>query len=286
MSFTLMAKTMSLNVGSLAKKMVLIKLADQANDHGSCWPSYQTIAEACQVSRRTVIRHIKSLEEDGYLTITKTYDKANKKNFSNRYQLTLDRGVSLALVTESHHPSDNVSISGDRESPKPINKPINEPIKKKGGKEEKFKPVKPESVSEQTWNDLLTLRRTKRAVESQTAWNTIFNALEKTQQATGHSLEQIIIEWVSADWKGFKLAWYMNRTKPTNTTKGLSYDNQQPKPSKYESHKLSVQQQLQQQFEAEDAQQRVNHPDCRDVYTVDGEIWQSDESRGLGYRND
>lgn len=127
MSFTLMAQTMKLNVGSLAKKMVLIKLADQANDEGLCWPSYQTIAEACQVSRRTVIRHIKSLEEDGYLNITKTYDKANKKNFSNRYQLTIDRGVKMSLVTECHHPSDNVSISGDRVSP-PSDRVSPEPI--------------------------------------------------------------------------------------------------------------------------------------------------------------
>ena len=127
MSFSLMAQTMKLNVGSLAKKMVLIKLADQANDDGLCWPSYQTIAEACQVSRRTVIRHIKSLEEDGYLTINKTYDKANKKNFSNRYQLTLDRGVKMSLVTECHHPSDNVSISGDRVSP-PSDRVSPEPI--------------------------------------------------------------------------------------------------------------------------------------------------------------
>lgn len=141
MSFTLMAQTMKLNVGSLAKKMVLIKLADQANDDGLCWPSYQTIAEACQVSRRTVIRHIKSLEEDGYLNITKTYDKANKKNFSNRYQLTISRGVKMSLVTESHHPSDNVTASGDtlslpsdRESPEPIIEPIIEPAIEAGEK--------------------------------------------------------------------------------------------------------------------------------------------------------
>lgn len=127
MSFTLMAQTMKLNVGSLAKKMVLIKLADQANDDGLCWPSYQTIAEACQVSRRTVIRHIKSLEADGYLNITKTYDKANKKNFSNRYQLTIDRGVKMSLVTECHHPSDTVTISGDRVSP-PSDRVSPEPI--------------------------------------------------------------------------------------------------------------------------------------------------------------
>lgn len=239
-----MAKVMPMNVGNLAKKMVLLKLADQANDDGFCWPSYQTIAEACQVSRRTVIRHIKSLEADGFLTITKTYDKANKKNFSNKYQLTLDRGVKLSLVTESHHPSDTVSISGDTVSPKPIIEPTIDPIntlvseKKETKKTVKYKPVKPESVSEQIWNDLLILRKETKASNSQTAWTTVFNGLAKAQQATGHSLDQIITFWIGKAWKGFNADWYLNaQPKPQQTNyQGNSHAdsqsaNSQPKQS-------------------------------------------------------
>lgn len=236
MSFTLMAKVMPMDIGSLAKKMVLLKLADQASDDGVCWPSYQTIAEACQVSRRTVIRHIKSLEVDGFLTITKTYDKANKKNFSNRYQLTLDRGVKLSLVTESHHPSDTVSASGDTVSPKPIIKPTNEPIKKIVAKKEvKFSPVKPNEVSEQTWNDLLQLRKTKRAVESKTAWTRINNAIERAQQSTGHSLEDIYSYWVSKSWTGFDASWYLKAHPVAQQTsyQGNTYENHQPANNQY-----------------------------------------------------
>ena len=126
MSFTLVAKVMSLKVGSLPRKMVLLKLADQANDDGLCWPSYQTIAESCELSRRSVIRHIQQLETDGYLTITKTYDKSNKKNFSNRYTLTLNRGDRLSLVTDEAPSGDSVSLPSDSVSPEPINEPINE----------------------------------------------------------------------------------------------------------------------------------------------------------------
>lgn len=279
MSFTLMAKVMPMNVGSLAKKMVLLKLADQANDRGVCWPSYQTIAEACQVSRRTVIRHIKSLEADGFLTIAKTYDKANKKNFSNKYQLTLDRGVKMSLVTESHPPSDTVSVSGDRESPKPTIEPTIEPIKKIASKKEaKFKPKKPDGVSEQVWNDLLQLRKTKRAAESQTAWKAIDNALEKVQQATGHSLEQIITEWIAADWKGFRFDWYMNRVKSTNQLTVNYQVNNYKGQSDYDNFTQSVQQQLMQQFEREDAQEANNDFSCRDVYPMEDQVWQQDES--------
>ncbi len=137
MSFTLVAKVMSLKVGSLPRKMVLLKLADQANDDGLCWPSYQTIAESCELSRRSVIRHIQQLETDGYLTITKTYDKSNKKNFSNRYTLTLNRGDRLSLVTDEAPSGDSVSLPSDSVSPEPINEPINEPITKDIGEKKK-----------------------------------------------------------------------------------------------------------------------------------------------------
>ena len=141
MSFTLAAKVMSLKVGSLPRKMVLLKLADQANDDGLCWPSYQTIAESCELSRRSVIRHIQQLETDGYLTITKTYDKSNKKNFSNRYTLTLNRGDRLSLVTDEAPSGDSVSLPSDSVSPEPINEPINElinePITKDIGEKKK-----------------------------------------------------------------------------------------------------------------------------------------------------
>ena len=137
MSFTLVAKVMSLKVGSLPRKMVLLKLADQANDDGLCWPSYQTIADSCELSRRSVIRHIQQLETDGYLTITKTYDKSNKKNFSNKYNLTLNRGDRLSLVTDEAPSGDSVSLPSDSVSPEPINEPINEPITKDIGEKKK-----------------------------------------------------------------------------------------------------------------------------------------------------
>lgn len=140
MSFRLAVEAFDAKVGNPLRKLVLLKLADQANDDGLCWPSYETIAKACEVDRRSVIRHIKKLEEDCFLRIEKVYDKEAKKNKSNRYHLTISKGVKKSLVTESHHPSVTESPLGsvteslpsDTESPKPIiesiSKPINESI--------------------------------------------------------------------------------------------------------------------------------------------------------------
>ena len=150
MSFKLAVLAFEAKVGSPLRKLVLLKLADQANDDGICWPSYETIAEACEVDRRSVMRHVKKLEEDGFLRVERVYDTKNKKNASNRYHLTIEEGLkkqkcvnassdnlSLGVVSDCHQGGGTESLGvvtdchqgSDTESPKPIIEPINiEPI--------------------------------------------------------------------------------------------------------------------------------------------------------------
>ena len=132
----------------------------------------------------------------------------------------------------------------------------------------KFSPTKPNDVSSQTWIDLLQLRKTKRAVESQTAWTRINNAIERAQQATGHSLEDIYSYWVMRAWSGFDDKWYVNahpKQKAITSTGNNGYERQ----SDYSDFTQSVQQQLMQQFEREDAQETDHHFGCRDVYPME-----------------
>lgn len=60
---SLMAKAMGVKVGNSLRKLVLIKLADNANDKGECWPSYQHIADQCECSR-TAVRKGVSIETE------------------------------------------------------------------------------------------------------------------------------------------------------------------------------------------------------------------------------
>lgn len=139
MSFKLVAQVFDIRLGNPLRKMVLMKLADQANDEGKCWPSYESIAHACEISRRSVINHIKWLEENKYLRVEKRYNDEAKKNYTNVYHLTIVSGAnnslppsagdslggagdSLGVVQELHHPSAGAA-------PEPIIEPINiEPI--------------------------------------------------------------------------------------------------------------------------------------------------------------
>ncbi|HCS5809031.1 TPA: helix-turn-helix domain-containing protein [Escherichia coli] len=93
MSMNLMAKAMNIKVGNPLRKLVLIKLADNANDNGECWPSYQHIADQCEVSRSTVKSHIRALEEMGILK--REFRRKGELNQSNVFYLTLDNAQQI-----------------------------------------------------------------------------------------------------------------------------------------------------------------------------------------------
>ncbi|EMW6640544.1 helix-turn-helix domain-containing protein [Escherichia coli] len=93
MSMNLMAKAMNIKVGNPLRKLVLIKLADNANDNGECWPSYQHVADQCEVSRSTVKSHIRALEDMGLLK--REFRRKGELNQSNVFYLTLDNAQQI-----------------------------------------------------------------------------------------------------------------------------------------------------------------------------------------------
>ncbi|EFO2998625.1 helix-turn-helix domain-containing protein, partial [Escherichia coli] len=64
-----------------------------ANDNGECWPSYQHVADQCEVSRSTVKSHIRALEEMGLLK--REFRRKGELNQSNVFYLTLDNAQQI-----------------------------------------------------------------------------------------------------------------------------------------------------------------------------------------------
>ncbi|MGE6778288.1 helix-turn-helix domain-containing protein [Vreelandella titanicae] len=89
----MMTQAFKVEVGNPARKLVLIKLADNANDQGECWPSYGHIAKECEMGKSTVRAHIKALEDAGFLTIKNR--RSGELNQSNLYLLTLENGKPM-----------------------------------------------------------------------------------------------------------------------------------------------------------------------------------------------
>lgn len=115
MSMTLMAKAMKIKVGNHLRKLVLIKMADNANDKGECWPSYRDIADHCECSKSGARAHVDALINMGLITKENRLGENNGKgNTSNLYYLTLDNPVSskstAPCATKKHSPVSSKSI--------------------------------------------------------------------------------------------------------------------------------------------------------------------------------
>lgn len=103
---------------SHTSKLVLLALADNANDAGICWPAIPKIAERCSLDERTVYRAIALIEGCGHLTTQARPGKSTVYKVHPCHPDTPDKPPPLTSshpcqkvtpVTESGTP---VSLSG------------------------------------------------------------------------------------------------------------------------------------------------------------------------------
>ncbi|MDX1941455.1 MAG: helix-turn-helix domain-containing protein [Saprospiraceae bacterium] len=91
-----MSKVWELDLESTAK-MVLLALADHCDGEGMCYPKISTLTTKTNLSRNTVIKKLKQLQECNYLVKTSQYYE-NGAQRQNLYQImnvcSLDEGVS------------------------------------------------------------------------------------------------------------------------------------------------------------------------------------------------
>jgi len=72
-----------------APKLILMALADSANDLDECWPGISFIAKKCCVSERTVQRVLQQFEVTGLMVVTPRYTTAGRQT-SNGYRLCIN----------------------------------------------------------------------------------------------------------------------------------------------------------------------------------------------------
>lgn len=241
MSMELMVKAMNAKVGNALRKLVLLKLADNANDKGECWPSHQHVADQCEISRSSVRKHIADLEAAGYLTI-----KARKTDLgtaSNLYKLQFPpkpTAVDPMPADDTPMPADDTggcrekagAIAGAGTPPMPAAgtrtshsfEPVNEPLKDLSATRTKstkptatakgknagldFSPW-PAEPSSQVLQDWLAVRKAKKAPFTQTVINRLAKHLHQAAQH-GLSVDECLSECAVRGWVGFEFAWLVN----------------------------------------------------------------------------
>ena len=101
-----------------SERILLLSLADNSNDQGFCWPSLNTIAKRCKMSRRYAQRIVHNLESEGHIIIHYRRDDERDLNKSNMYQVVVNRsssGSELLTTTPSEQETTRVV---NRSSPK------------------------------------------------------------------------------------------------------------------------------------------------------------------------
>ena len=64
--------------GSSARKVLLLILANYADEHGVCWPSQETLKTGTELSEDTIQRQTKQLVKSGLVTVTRKPKKAGR----------------------------------------------------------------------------------------------------------------------------------------------------------------------------------------------------------------
>jgi len=95
-------------------KLVLLALADNANDAGVCWPAIPSIARRCSLDERTVYRAIATLEGLGHVTTESRPGRSTIYRVHPCQEVSPDKSPPLA---QRHPTPDTKSPTPDRAPP-------------------------------------------------------------------------------------------------------------------------------------------------------------------------
>lgn len=221
MSMRLMVQAMNCKVGNPARKLVLLKLADNANDDGICFPSYQYIADKCEMTRRSAINHIECLIKMGL--VSKKERKNKDGSISNLYFLHLEQGSeNFALGGE------NISLGSEKFAPITSHslEPVNEP-KKTTQKSESEMLLERFGITGQLAKDFIAHRKTKRGAISETQ----LSRLQKQADKAGISICEVVEICIERNWQGFNASWdWRDEKLRTSQAQKMSFEEKNALP--------------------------------------------------------
>lgn len=178
------------------EKIVLLALADCANDQGGCWPSISTLKAKTNLSERKVQMAIKWLKENGHLT---REEKPGKGVFYTVHPRT-------ACTPAPHAPPHDVHPTPAQDAPHPRTT-CTQTIKNHKEPSKASAIAKPDDVSQEIWEDFKALRKAKRAPITKT----VIAALRTQSELAGWTLDAALTECVMRGWQGFKADWLSAR---------------------------------------------------------------------------
>lgn len=246
MSVRTMAKVWEVSQHSGTQLLMLLAIADFADDDGIAWPSVDTLAKKCRTTPRNANLVLAALRASGELQVALNQGHGG----SNRYRLTcmggepLKNSSPLPLKAASPLPLKNSSPPPPEEgftpplqeaSPPPVAgfpKPLKPASPKPSmnlqpttrGTTRAASPLAcPDDVVPQVWNDWILTRSRKKAEVT----HTVIDMARREAEKAGMTFEEFLREWCLRGSQGLKADWLTTRNgaaAPARTGfKGLDY---------------------------------------------------------------
>lgn len=194
MSIKLMTAVWDAEGLSSTQKLVLLALADWANDEGLCWPSVERLAKKTGLSGRAIQKTIRGFEELG---IVRREEELGK---GNRYWL--DLCPTFTPEPRSPLPLNHVHPTPEPRSPNTSEIPHRTPHPSIAGAKSATV-ERPEGVPAEAWADWLKARKAKRLPLTPTA----LKGIEREAAKAGWTLAEAVTECARMGWAGFKAEW-------------------------------------------------------------------------------
>ncbi|MDP3251304.1 MAG: helix-turn-helix domain-containing protein [Hydrogenophaga sp.] len=198
-----MAKVWELSQHGGTSLLMLLAIADFADDEGNAYPSVTTLAEKCRMKQRNAQVILSALRESGELVVRSNEGPKG----TNTYRVTLATpGVQSSAPLQGNAPLQRNASTGAKEcanrvqhsAPKPSMNHQEPPICSKRAE------VRcPGGVDAKVWEDFLTVRKAKRAPLTATALDGIAGEAIKA----GMTLTDALAMCCARGWQSFKAEW-------------------------------------------------------------------------------
>lgn len=173
-----------------SEKIVLLALADCANDEGLCWPGMASLVRKCSKSERTVQYMMRRLEEAGHMTRNEVTGKGCRYTIHPRKACT---PAEIAPVQGATKPPQPLHPTPAAVAPKP-SKNRKEPSK--------FSAIElPEWMPADEWAAFVEMRKAMRSVPfTEAAKKGIIGDLAKLR-SEGHDPAKVLMKAVKHGWR-------------------------------------------------------------------------------------
>jgi len=183
MSIKLMSAVWERSDISSTQKLVLLALADWANDDGLCWPSIDRLAQKTGMAGRSVQRIIRDLEQVGLVKRDEVVGKGNRYWILTPLTDCHPRHSVTPPLTDCHPTPDTVSPN----TPKTPHLPVN------------VIRGLPDWLPLDAWDGWLEMRRAKKKPMTGRAMHRALNKLEAMREA-GQDIAEVLDRSTMNGW--------------------------------------------------------------------------------------